>query len=206
MEIQRLSFCRSCGSSSPWVLKYFASSHRKERERTGNVHLLLNYLILEMTQELLLHIPLAWVSHTILRKFREKERHKLWCTVSCLFHHPNLWPLNICEYPSSYPWNKVISPSSQLNLTFSNFFIQLKVQKNLSPLHQVWMLLFIIQCLCLFPKIDCNIGSNLNHSFICILGHFAVSGSLWMKIYTHPLTLSSATWFALTSGSVEDKL
>ena len=142
MEIQRLSFCRSYGSSSPWVLRYFASSHGKERERTGNVHLFLNYLILEMTQGLL---------HTILHKFREKERHKLWCTVTCLFHHPILWPLNICEYPS-YPWNKVISPSSQLSLTFSNFFIQLKVQKNF------WV-----------PSIRYGCNSSSSNVYVCFL-------------------------------------
>lgn len=40
MEIQGLSFCPSCGSSSPRALKYFASNPGKGKERTGNVHLL----------------------------------------------------------------------------------------------------------------------------------------------------------------------
>lgn len=34
-------------------------------------------------------------------------------TVSCLFPSPSLWPLNICEYPSSYMLNKLITSSTK---------------------------------------------------------------------------------------------
>lgn len=55
------------------------------------------------------------MSHMIPHRFKEKVKHELWYTVSCLFPSPSLWPLNISEYSSSYMLNKLITLLKEVN-------------------------------------------------------------------------------------------
>lgn len=96
--------------------------------KTGNTHLLLNYLILEMTPSLLLIFHWRkWVlcSHMDLgRKGSQTWMH------SCLFDHPSLWPLKIFVNALLliHETNSLPLQGSQPRAVFSHF-MQLKIQK-----------------------------------------------------------------------------